>query len=578
MSQTRKFWRNGASPLFFMAIAMIVLALTLLTAPAVQAIIQVPPDNDIFFQTTGEQGELLVGDYYSSRDGDNIHHLVGINIPCLPNQIFGIELFDPEVFDAGEPGVGTETVDDEVRPLTNSGTPVGDETHFILHQPNGASIAEAVYGPHDPTGPAPPTHNNWVAFGTITLPAAPIEGDTCGNYTIEIWTGDELGVAELNDDDNAWKHRTLGNPDAAGNERFDPGVGPDGRPGTGDEVWLDIQKLSYQHNTNAAQSFYWFVDDGVARTWTGRNFDMDLGTDLCVNVACEITYIAPSGTVFAGSVSGDTVWNPGQPERGAGDIFTNAEPGPWRADVVMPVNNQYIIEIENNSKPIFLELPNLPDVVIAKDDGLTLVESPGVTTYIIGATNIGSGPALSVPEPEVVDTLPAGMTFVSCAITPPLEGSCAESAPGSGIVHFELGPQSAALNSDGSPFGPILAYLPGVSSGLTNTGRLQVTANIAPGLADGTLLTNTVTIDWTDIDNNDYPTRSDDDIDYVQAPPTPTATTPTDDDDDPDSTPPPSTPASPPSTTPEATPAATPTPQTTPLLATPSAGLPVDPG
>jgi hypothetical protein len=304
------------------------LALTLLIAPVVQAIIQVPPNNDIFFQTTGEQADLLIGDYYSSRDGDNIHHLVGINIPCLPNQIFAIELFDPEVYDAGEPGIGTETVDDEVRPLTNSGTPVGDESHFILRQPNGASIAEAVYGPYDPTAPAPPMHNSWVAFGTITLPKSPVEGDTCGNYTIEVWTGDELGVAERNDDDNAWKYRTLGNPDAAGNERFDPKLGPDGRLGTGDEVWVDIQKLSYQHNTGAAQSFYWFVDDGVARTWTGRNFDMDLGTDLCINVACEITYISPSGAVFAASVSGDRVWNPGQPGRGAGDIFTNAEPGP----------------------------------------------------------------------------------------------------------------------------------------------------------------------------------------------------------------------------------------------------------
>ncbi|HXV42184.1 MAG TPA: hypothetical protein VEC96_03930, partial [Anaerolineae bacterium] len=545
-------------------------------------IIEVPPDNDIFFQTTGEQGDIGIGDYYSSQAGDNIHHLVGINIPCLPNQIYRIDLFDPEIYDAGAPGIGTETVDDEVRPLANPGTPVGDQTHFILRQPNGTTVlADVVFGPHDPAGPAPATHNSWVIFGTITLPSAPVKGDTCGSYTIEVWTGDEAGVAELNDDDNAWKHRILGNPDAAGNETFNAELGPDGRLGTGDEVWLDVELLSYQHNTTAAQSFYWFVDDGVTRTWIGRNFDIDIGTNLCNNVPCELTYIAPSGNVFPASLSGNQLWNPGQPDRGPGDLFTDAEAGLWRVDILMPVNNQYIIEIENNSKPIFLEQPILPDVVIAKDDGLTLVQSPGVTTYTIVATNTGKGPALSVLGPEVVDTLPVGMAFAGCAINPPLEGTCAESTPGSGTINFELNPQSLALNSDGSPFGPILAYLPGVSSGLTNTGRLQVSANIAPGLLDGTLLTNTVTIDWTDTYNNDYPTRSDDDIDFVQASaptptpsvtptPTPTLTptptfistsTPTDDDDDPTSTPQGSTPVAP-----------------TPLPGTPVAGLVLDAG
>jgi uncharacterized repeat protein (TIGR01451 family) len=339
-----------------------------------------------------------------------------------------------------------------------------------------------------------------------------------------------------------------------------------------------VELLSYQHNTIAAQSFYWFVDDGVTRTWIGRNFDIDIGTNLCDNVPCELTYIAPSGNSFPATLSGNQLWNPGQPDRGPGDLFTDAEAGLWRVDILMPVNNQYIIEIENNSKPIFLDQPILPDVIIAKDDGVTLVQSPGVTTYTIVATNTGKGPALSVLGPEVVDTLPIGMGFAGCAVNPPLEGTCTESAPGSGVINFELNPQSLALNSDGSPFGPILAYLPGVSSGLTNTGSLQVSANIAPGLADGTLLTNTVTIDWTDTYNNDYPTRSDDDIDIVQASaatptpsitPTPTATststplpTPTDDGgDDPTSTPERSTPVGP-----------------TPVPGTPSAGIVVDPG
>ena len=577
MSQIRKFSRNRVSPLCFISIAVIVLTLTLLIAPAVQAIIEVPPNNDIFFQTSGEQGNIDVGDYYSNLNGDNIHHRVGINIPCLPNQTYRVDLFDPELYDAGAPAID-EAVDDEINPRLPPGNPrVGDQTNFVLYAPNGTAITSAIYGPHDAAGPPPPTHDNWVALTTITLPAAPVKGDTCGHYTIEAWTGDEAGTSVLNDDDNAWKHRILGNPDAAGNETFRAEFGPDGRPGTGDEVWLDVELLSYQHNTVAAQSFYWFVDDGVTRTWTGRNFDIDIGTDLCVNVPCNINYIAPSGNVFAASLSGNAVWNPGQPGRGSGDVFPSnqyptPEAGLWHVDIVMPVNNQYSIEIENNSKPLFLGKPILPDVIITKDDGVTLVESPGVTTYKISVVNMGEGPAIPISGPEVVDTLPAGMTFVNCAIIPPLEGTCAESAPGSGIVNFELGPQSSALNSDGSPFGPILAYLPGLNSNLINTGMLQVTANIAFGLPDGTQLINIITIDWTDTYDNNYPPESDDDTDHVQAPPSND-----DDHNDPAPTPLPPTPASTPPATPESTPI-TPSPQPTPLLATPSAGLPVEPG
>ncbi len=508
---------------FFTSIIYIILALTIicLIVPVVQATIEFPPNNDIFFQTTGEQGDIGVGDYYSSIDGDNIRHQVGINIPCLASQTFRLDLFDPELYDAGAPGVD-ELVDDEVRPRPpDPDPPVGDQTNFILFGPNGATVVEATFGPHDPAGPPPASHDNWVPFHTIILPPSPVSGDTCGRYTLEIWTGDGSGVAERNDDDNAWKHRILGNPDASGNETFDPDLGPDGRPGTGDEVWLDAQLLSYQHNTVAAQSFLWFVDDRPQRIWIGRNFDMDLGTDLCNNVPCDIVYVAPSGATFPATISGNSVWNPGQPDRGSGDVFVNSEPGLWRADVLMPVNNQYIIEIENEGKPLFIDPPILPDVFIVKDDGVVLVESPSVTTYTIAITNAGPGAAFPIPGPEVVDTLPAGMTFAGCGIVPPLEGTCAESAPGSGVVHFELRSQTAALDSSGAPFGSILAYLPGVSSGLMNTGALQVVANIQPDLPDSFLLTNTVQIDWTDAYNNIYSPRSDDDIDTVALQPNP---------------------------------------------------------
>ncbi len=556
------------------AIAAVALIVTLWVVPTVRAIIEVPSTDDIFFQTSGEQTPLNIGDAYSFNGlgGDNTHHLVEINIPCLPNQVFRVELFDPEAYENPNeaPGTGTETVDDEVRPQA-PGTPVGDETNFVLTEPNNTIVvASATFGPY-PQFPAaaPPEHNNWVAFATINLPAAPVDGDTCGNYSIEVWTGDESGTADINNDDNAWKYRILGGPGAVGVETFDPTVGPDGRQGTGDEAALGIQRLSFQHNTGAAQNFFWFVDDVPNSTWIGHNFDIDIGTSLCAGVTCTIVYEDPSGMITNATLSGNSVWNPGQATR-LGDTFNNAEPGLWQANVEIPVNNQYIIEIENSGKPIFLEEPVLPQVTITKDDGVTLVQSPGVTTYTLTIANISDGGAMSVAGPEVIDTLPPNTTFAGCAIDPPLNGACQENPPGSGTVQFDLVAQTAALNTNGSTFGSILAYLPGVSSNLVNTGTLRVSVNIASGLTDGTLLTNTVQIDWTDIYRNNYRPERDDDTDIVQAAPTPTLTptptsTPTSPPDDGgDSGSPP--PTSPPGSTPS-----TPAPPSTPGAPTPTA-------
>ncbi|MCB9106693.1 MAG: DUF11 domain-containing protein [Anaerolineales bacterium] len=500
---------------FRAAILVLALIVTFFTVTRVNAIIEVPPDNDIFFQTTGRNADIGVGDYYTNANGDDIRHLVEIYVPCISDEIFRIQLFDPELYDAGPPG--TEDVDDEVRDE-------GDITSFRLFDPAGTVVTEQTFGPYlqppDPAATPPPTHNNWIAFFTINLPTNPIEGDTCGIFQIETWTGNEGDTVPDNNDDNAWKYRLLGGPDGANidSETFDPAVGPDGRVGTGDEAVLGIQRLSFQHNNSQEQTFYWFVDDAASPTWTGNNFDIDEGTPLCDDpqAPCEINYTSPSGVTTGATESGNAVWNPGQPGR-LGDQFTNAEAGLWQADVNIPVDNQYIIEIENSGKPIFLEEPILPELIIAKDDGVEFVTSPGVTTYTITIENIGEGAALPIAGPEVIDTLPPGMTFGGCVVNPPLKGTCDQSAPGSGIINFELDAQDPALNQDGSDFGPILAYLPGTASGLIPQGTLTVIANIDPGLPGASTFTNTVTVDWTDLYKNNYKPKEAKDIDKTSS-------------------------------------------------------------
>jgi uncharacterized repeat protein (TIGR01451 family) len=492
-----------------LAILGIALLITLLVTSEVWAEIVVPPNNNIFIQTSGQQAGIGVGDFYSDLGGDNLHHLVEINIPCISNQTFTVELFDPEVYDAGAPGSANETIDDEIR-----NDP--DITNFILRTPSGTVIANETYGPFDPNGGPPAEHNNWVAFGTISLPAVPTSGETCGTYEIEAWTGDEdESNPPVNNDDNAWKYRVRGGAvDVNDAEDFAPDLGPDGAPGTGDEVTLGVQRLSFQHNTSEVQSFYWFVNDDNERVWIGRNFDMDVNIDLCPKGIddCNVQYVSPSGQTTLATISGDAEWNPpgGPTDRDEGDPFADAEPGLWRANVTIPVNNQYIIEIENDGKPIFLAPPDLPNVIITKDDGVEIVTSPGVTTYTLTITNTGPGAAMPLSDaPEVVDTLPPGMTFVACSVLPPLEGTCAGVAPDR--VEFELVGQSNPRPSGR----PIPAYLPGTNSGLDNTGQLLVVAAIEPGLPSSTVFTNVAQVDWTDIDRNNYRPNIDTDIDRM---------------------------------------------------------------
>ncbi|MCB0210405.1 MAG: DUF11 domain-containing protein [Anaerolineae bacterium] len=480
------------------------------TISQVNAQIEVPDTNDIFFQTTGRDADLGIGDYYTNVAGDKTEHLVEINIPCVPNEVFRIELFDPEVYDAGPPAKNstTEPVDDESR----NG---GDVTNFRMYDPADNEIAFQDYGPFpQPPSPPPATHGTWNPFSTITLPSNPVKGTDCGIFTIETWTGEENVSTDpnLNDDDNAWKYRILGGPDTA--NEFDPAVGPDGKKGTGDEAVLGIQRLSFQHNSDQEQTFYWFVDDAVSPTWTGNNFDIDDGTGLCPAAdSCVITYTSPSNAISFATTSGNKKWNPDSDTRD-GDKFTDAEPGLWSADVTIPVNNQYIIEIENNKKPIFLTKPELPELIISKDDGVTYVTSPGVTTYTITLENIGPGAALPIAGAEVTDNLPAGMTFADCTVNAPLIGTCSEVS--TGVVEFDLQGQNPALNaSDNSAFGSILAYVPGINSGLVTQGTLTIVANIDPGLPSDSVFTNTATVDWTDLYDNNYKPKSAIDVDLT---------------------------------------------------------------
>ncbi len=461
-----------------------------------QAEVLMPINTTLFMQTSGPNAGANVGDYRTLLAGDNLPHELEVYLPCIANTTYRIQIFDPEI------NITTSTVIDDIRDSSNnnsSNIADADDTTMALLGPNGSTIASNVY---TPTGG---TDNTWVNLGTVTMPATPVLGTHCGIYIVQSSTSDN--------DDNSWRLRIRGGggiPTAA--ETFDAELGPDGIAGTGDEVWLGVAYTSYQRSAIGCQDFYWFVDDGATNLYM-LNFDMDF------NTTQPITYTTPSGVAITGTRSGNGIWNDlgnsaSRPAFGDmrtfdagtdvdGDAIANPEPGLWSATICVDINNQYSFEVPGYT--FLIEEPPLPDVSILKDDGVTTTTSPGTNVYTLTITNSGLGAAMPIAGPEIVDSLPSGLSFVSCTVNAPLQGTCTENPGGSGNIEIDLVSQSATT----------LAFLTGTPAAPNNSGTITLTTSVDSGLAPSTTLDNTAAIDWTDLYSNGYAPVEDNDVDTV---------------------------------------------------------------
>jgi uncharacterized repeat protein (TIGR01451 family) len=324
--------------------------------------------------------------------------------------------------------------------------------------------------------------------------------------------------------------RLVGTNDGTGNA-FAAENGPDDIPGTGDEPFSGLQHVSYQHSSNGTcQDFYWFVPDNTVNM-AMLNFDMDGSIRVCyfppgVGGSCTGGY--PGAPVVAGTLSTNTFWNDirspkpnTRPVFGdmasfdavsdfAGDQIAAPQAGLWRAQICVNTGNQYSFEVPGYQ--IYLSEPEFPDIQISKTDGITEVDSPGTTTYTLTVTNAGIGAAIPTAGPELVDTLPPGMTVTGCAVNAPLVGSC--SGIGTDTVSFNFLAQPA--------FGR--AYLPGADNAPNNAGTVTVSASVAEGVT-GSLL-NVASVDWTDVLTNNYEPVEATDTDIASAAATPPPTEP----------------------------------------------------
>lgn len=81
--------------IFRVGLLIIALAVTFFTVSRVNAIIEVPPNNDIFFQTTGRDADLGVGDFYTNVGGDKFITWLKLTSPAYPTRSSAFNYLTP---------------------------------------------------------------------------------------------------------------------------------------------------------------------------------------------------------------------------------------------------------------------------------------------------------------------------------------------------------------------------------------------------------------------------------------------------------------------------------------------------
>ncbi|HMR67313.1 MAG TPA: hypothetical protein PKE64_25150 [Anaerolineae bacterium] len=453
-------------------IGLLVISISLIVMSIAQAV-ETPPDSSTaFVQTSGPNAALNVGDFYTNAQGAQEDHFLRINIPCIwpADQTITFALFDPEIQEPDPPvSVEPPFADDEIRDdqgndvniPPDSNIQFADETTFTLFSLNNQNdIDRTVVEPVTFTPSLTNSTNGlWVELVTFA-PNTPSFG--CGVYALAASTADN--------DDNAWKLSVSHDPDCSlslpGSPGSCAGIGPaqsellsngneqsdaDGTPGSGDELVISVDQLSYQHeapgqNELTCQIFYHPVFENDAPEVAFNDFDLDINNSTGSNTT--VRHISPSGAVIEGEPSSNESWNnaasppPFPPERGRTVIQVGpADIGLWQTEICVRRDNQYIFEGQSD-EIIFLEPPPAPVMTVVKDDGRTIVGAGEVLTYTIVFTNISNtnprpaAPPLNQFAPgaaanvTLTDELPANTTFVNCRVNPPFSGPCSEGPTG----------------------------------------------------------------------------------------------------------------------------------------------------
>ena len=158
------------------------------------------------------------------------------------------------------------------------------------------------------------------------------------------------------------------------------------------------------------------VVDGLPAgvTFVSATSDQGSCSEAASTVTCDL------GTLPAGASGQIVIVVDVDPSTPPGTITNTATANPNTADP----------NFTNNSVSVDTTVVAEADMSISKDDAMDPVFAGGEVVYTVGYENLGPSDAASV---QVVDTLPAGVVFVSAVSD---DGSCSEA---SGVVTCDLG-------------------------------------------------------------------------------------------------------------------------------------------
>lgn len=521
-------------------LSLAIIALTIFVFNVVKAVEIPTTGSTAFIQTSGPNTPLSIGDFYTSLQGEGEPHYVRVLVPCSwpGDKPVTFALFDPEVQEPDPVFADPPLVDDEIRDPNNNtiinppteNIQFADTTTYTLLAMRDNGQLDVVVPPVafvPTTSVTSTTNGRWVELVTFT-PNTPNFG--CGIYV--------LGTETSDNDDNAWRLAVGHDPDCtvsvpnggscsgigqaqsdllkSGNEQDNA----DGRVGTGDEILISLDQITFQHeapdNTSlTCQQFFHPVRASDLPEIRLNDFDLDIDNNVGFN--STVRHIAPTGQVYQGNPSNNQSWNnapsppPFPPVRG-GDVIQVSpdEVGLWTTEICVRRDNQYIYEGQTD-EIIFLKPPPIPRMAVSKDDGRTIVSPSDVLTYTIVFTNISLTDPYPLPPPansappgaafnvRLTDELPPFTTFVSCSIIPPLTGNCAEGP--TGFVTFQI---NEKINA---------------GDGGNTLVTVRVDADAPPGL-----ITDTIVLNYTGILDEEYPPVTDTDVNEIIPTPTPTET------------------------------------------------------
>ncbi|HEV2891224.1 MAG TPA: Ig-like domain-containing protein [Frankiaceae bacterium] len=443
------------------------------TAPVLPAaaVDLLPTTSPFFVQTNGATAGLAAGDWYttpSAQGGGGGSQYVSFDIPCgwPANRAIYLDIFSPRITTAAG---SRDTV-----------TGSADSTEFELYGP-GATVGPGFNSPAPGTGVSgyrfsfqpDASAPQWESFAQI-LGSGADPALTCGRYVLRsaILDNDPFNLTGGSDDQNYWVLRVgtdndtdTSNTPPSNSDNFD------GIPGTGDEITAGLTSASVQQNSGgtACLTTFEYVAPNTASI-TLNNFGMGGGRVRYYGPSDAYDATATSGGTV-GTVSGALTWNNSSTTARVGDTIASPESGWWREVYCSPSGSQFVPEGRANVTA-YLEQPPTPQLAAAASDGLTSAARGDTRTTVLTVTNTSSGATAGTARTVVVkDTIPAGETFVGCAVLAPATGTCTQSG---GVV-------TATVNGE-------------IDAAATASVRVVTTL---ASTASGTL-THAFTVDYTD--------------------------------------------------------------------------------